>query len=109
MLRPFQEGEPWGTAHLDVVGPFRIKNTERYLITAVDSFGGWPEVKELNHCPTSADIISFLVSEIIARHGVPKKIVSDNGSILVSENIEDVLCRNWNYAGHYFQLSPTSK
>jgi transposase InsO family protein len=85
MLRPFQDGEPWGTVHLDVVGPFRLQNTEIYLITAVDSFSGWAEVLEILHCPTSADFLYFLISEIIARHGVPRKVVSDNGSIMVSE------------------------
>ncbi len=85
LLRPFQEGEPWGTVHVDVVGPLRFQNEERFLITAIDSFGAWVEVQEVYHSPTSADFVSFLVSEIITRHGVPKRIVSDNGSILVSE------------------------
>jgi transposase InsO family protein len=85
MLRPFQAGAPGDVWNLDVVGPLRIQNQERYFITAVDSFGGWPEAKELDHCPTSEDLVSFLIAEVIARHGVPRKIVCDNGSIMVSE------------------------
>jgi transposase InsO family protein len=84
-LRPFRAGLPWDTLHIDVVGPFRIGDTEFYLITAVDSFGGWAEAKALRYHPTSADIVAFLISEIIARHGVPKRLVCDNGRILTSE------------------------
>ena len=65
---------PWSRLHIDYAGPI---NGSYYLVV-VDSFTKWPEVFKCRR-PTSTTTINFL-NELFARFGVPRKIVSDNGT-----------------------------
>ena len=65
---------PWSRLHIDYAGPL---NGFFYLI-AVDSFSKWPEIFKTRH-PTSKNTINAL-DEIFSRFGVPRTIVSDNGT-----------------------------
>ena len=65
---------PWSRLHIDYAGPL---NGYFYLIV-VDSFSKWPEIFKTRH-PTSKNTINAL-DEIFSRFGVPKTVVSDNGT-----------------------------
>ena len=51
-------------------------NGKTYLIV-VDYFSGYPEIALLNST-TSSDVITHMKS-CFARHGIPEKVISDNG------------------------------
>ena len=64
--------EPWEKVGLDL---FQLAGKD-YLI-AIDYMSNYPEVALLNSC-TSSSVIMHLKS-FFARHGIPRRVVSDNG------------------------------
>lgn len=79
-LQPIQSSEIFERIHTDIMGPCKPSgNGNRYILTAIDGFSRYgfaralPEVK-------SSDVIKFITDEIITKHGLPKQIVTDNGS-----------------------------
>ena len=75
--------EPFHRVHIDFCGPFM---NSMWLILQ-DAFSKWPEVVRMNNDITSAATIKVLRS-IFSHTGVPRSLVSDNGSSLVSEEME---------------------
>jgi len=61
-----------------------------YLLT--DSFSKWPEVFEMNK--TDAKSMVDKLREIVARYGLPGKIVSDNGPQFTSNEYREFCNRN---------------
>ena len=67
----------WG---IDIVGKLpTAKGNITYDIVAVDYFSKWVEAKALISI-TCDDIKSFLWKNIVNRYGIPKIIVTDNGT-----------------------------
>ena len=64
---------------IDLVGPLpRSSAGNKYLVVAMDYLSKWPEVAALPD-KTSAGVTQFFIRDIIARHGCPKEVLSDNG------------------------------
>ncbi len=80
---------PWETVHIDLCGPFP---TGESLLVCVDACSRWPEVAIL-HTTTSKVIIHHL-QKFFVTHGLPEQVVSDNGSNLVSIEIESFFSSN---------------
>ncbi len=80
---------PWETVHIDLCGPFP---TGESLLVCVDACSRWPEVAIL-YTATSKVIIHHL-QKFFASHGLPEQVVSDNGSNLVSIEIESFFSSN---------------
>ena len=76
----------WQEVALDLLGP--LPGGE-YLLVTVDYFSRWMEV-DVIYSTTSATIIKCLDSHF-ARYGVPVGLRTDNGSNLVSEEMEKYL------------------
>lgn len=86
-LRPTVMPEkPWQEVHIDLCGPFPSGES---LLVCEDACTRWPEVVILRST-TSAAIIGHL-RKIFAVHGLPEKVVTDNGANLVSEEFETFL------------------
>ena len=86
-LRPtVMPGRPWQDVHIDLCGPFPSGES---LLVSEDTCTRWPEVAILRST-TSAAIIGHL-RKIFAVHGLPEKVVTDNGANLVSEEFENFL------------------
>lgn len=86
-LRPTEmPAKPWQEVHIDLCGPFPSGES---LLVCEDACTRWPEVAILRST-TSAAIIGHL-RKIFAVHGLPEKVVTDNGPNLVSEEFEDFL------------------
>ena len=88
-LHPWQwPDKPWSRLHLDFAGPFLRK---MYLIL-VDAHSKWMDVvlmSDITSCQTIAKLkITF------ATHGLPKKIVTDNGSSFVSQEFKKFMLQN---------------
>lgn len=76
------EDSPWSRLHVDIAGPCQ---GGKYFLIVVDSYSKWLEVEVLSHI-TSTVIIAKL-RRLFATHGIPRTIVSDQGTQFVSEEI----------------------
>jgi transposase InsO family protein len=65
---------------MDLVGPLpRATGNRRWLIIATDYFTKWVEAEPLASI-RDKDSIKFVWKNIITRFGIPKTIISDNGT-----------------------------
>ena len=80
--------KPWSRLHLDYAGPFLNK----MFLVLVDAHSKWLEVVPVS-AATSMVTIEKLRT-IFATHGLPERIVTDNGSVFTSEEFENFLHGN---------------
>jgi len=76
---------PWQRIHIDFAGP--IDNVMYFII--VDAYSKWPEVITMRFA-TSFNCIVALTA-LFARHGIPERLVSDNGTQFVSREFSNFL------------------
>ncbi|XP_068475087.1 uncharacterized protein [Phaseolus vulgaris] len=73
---------PWSfhTWGIDIMGPFppAIRHM-KYLVVAIEYFTKWIEAKRVAQI-TAHKIMHFVWKSIVCRFGVPKRLVSDNGT-----------------------------
>src|ERR1044072_4966190 len=76
----------WG---LDILRPFVLgAYPNKYLIVGVDYFTKWIEAEALAKI-TAQNILHFYKRNILARFGIPKAIVTDNGIQFTDKNFQD--------------------
>ncbi|CAA0815728.1 Unknown protein, partial [Striga hermonthica] len=81
-LIPFAQ---WG---IDLVGPLPMGTGQRkFLVVAVDYFTKWVEAEPLAKI-TEEKMIQFLFNNICCRFGVPKVLISDNGTQFQGKRIQ---------------------
>uniref|UniRef100_A0A2N9GI29 Uncharacterized protein n=1 Tax=Fagus sylvatica TaxID=28930 RepID=A0A2N9GI29_FAGSY len=91
---PFSQ---WG---LDIVGPLpRAPGNRQWLIVATDYFTKWVEAEPLVHI-TDADSKRFVWKNIITRFGIPRVLVSDNGSQFTSGPFRE-FCEQYGIRNHF--------
>lgn len=77
----------------DVVGPLpKTKRGNAYIITVIDYFSKWGEAKATKR-QTSSDIVDML-TEIFARFGTPKQMITDQGPSYMSSEFTNFLKTN---------------
>lgn len=70
----------WG---LDIVGPFpKSKGQMQYIVVANDYATKWVEAKPLGRIREN-DVIEFFMEFIVFRFGIPRIVVTDNGTQFV--------------------------
>ncbi|XP_055605789.1 uncharacterized protein K02A2.6-like [Uranotaenia lowii] len=74
----------WQRVHIDFAGP--INDTYYRFSLQVDSLSKWPEIVPTKRITTSATIT--ILRQIFARFGMPEVLVSDNGTLLTSDQFE---------------------
>ena len=88
-LHPWEwPSRPWEIIHIDYAGPFLGK----MLLIMVDAYSKWLEVHPTNVATSRAT--TEKLRSTFAIHGLPKTIVSDNGSNFCSEEFEEFLAKN---------------
>ena len=88
-LHPWEwPAQPWSRLHLDFAGPFL---GHMYLVL-VDAYLKWLDV-QIMQSTTSESTIRKL-QDIFATHGLPQKIVTDNGSAFTSATFQSFMDRN---------------
>ncbi|XP_057452459.1 uncharacterized protein LOC130744287 [Lotus japonicus] len=76
----------WG---VDLVGPFPTARSQmKFILVAVDYFIKWVEVEPLASI-TAAKTTSFYWKRIVCRFGLPRAIVSDNGTQFASNQTKE--------------------
>jgi ribonuclease HI len=79
-LQPLVSPWPFAQWGMDLVGPLpRATGNRRWLIVATDYFTKWVEAEPLANI-RDKDSIKFVWKNIITRFGIPKTIISDNGT-----------------------------
>ena len=67
----------WG---IDLIGPLsRTSDGNQWLVVAIDYLTKWPEAKAIRD-KRAETVASFIVDDIICRHGVPSELVTDQGT-----------------------------
>ena len=78
MIEPF---EKWA---LDFVGPISpLSHKRKYILVYTDYVTKWVEAKDLFRA-TNKSVVEFIYEEIFTRFGVPREIVTDQGSQFTS-------------------------
>ena len=80
--------EPWERLHLDYAGPFM----DHMFLVIVDTHSKWVDKYIVNQATSKATINKLRTS--FATHGLPRVIVTDNGSNFTSTEFEDFLTQN---------------
>ena len=75
--------EPFEYVGFDILGPFlpATDRANKYILVAMDYMSKWPEAIAVDNIE-SKTICEFLTDFIICRHGVPDKLISDQGTQL---------------------------
>lgn len=92
----------FGHIHIDVVGPLPPSREFQYILTCVDRFTRWPEAWPIKNMSTYI-IAEHLVSQWIARFGVPDVITTDQGRQFESELFKQLM---ESFSIHHIRSSP---
>ncbi|MGV7988762.1 integrase, partial [Mycobacterium kansasii] len=76
----------WG---FDVIGPINPPSSKgkQYILAVTDYFSKWSEAIALRNV-REKEVVDFIRHAIIYRHGIPKKIVTDNGTPFKNRGME---------------------
>ena len=74
--------------HVDFAGPI----SEQMYTVVVDAYSKFPEVVKMTNITTGTTITALC--DIFSTHGLPKILVSDNGSQFTSKEFEKVCVNN---------------
>ncbi|KAL0445859.1 UNVERIFIED_CONTAM: hypothetical protein Slati_1713800 [Sesamum latifolium] len=78
---PFDQ---WG---IDILGPFPLAVAQKkFIVVAVEYFTKWVEAEALAKI-TEKEMINFIWKNIICRFGIPRVLISDNGTQLQGKAI----------------------
>ncbi|XP_041999852.1 uncharacterized protein LOC121749342 [Salvia splendens] len=75
---------------MDFMGLFPASEGNLYILVAVDYVSKWIEAKATRTCE-SREVVKFLKSNIFTRYGVPRAIISDQGTHFVNRTIEALM------------------
>uniref|UniRef100_A0A2N9I3J5 Uncharacterized protein n=1 Tax=Fagus sylvatica TaxID=28930 RepID=A0A2N9I3J5_FAGSY len=99
-LNPIASPWPFSQWGLDIVGPLpRAPGNRQWLIVATDYFTKWVEAEPLVHI-TDADSKRFVWKNIITRFGIPRVLVSDNGSQFTRGPFRE-FCEQYGIRNHF--------
>lgn len=79
----------WG---MDFMGPFPISNSYEYILVAVEYTSKWIEDAATRNC--TADTVVKFLQKIVSRFGVPRIIISDNGTHFVNAKVRMFMKKN---------------
>lgn len=83
-LQPLTSPWPFVMWGLSIIGPMPVGSKQcEFWLVGVDYFSKWDEAKPYPKI-TSLKVRQFFLNEIIVRFGLPKVLVSDNGTQFTS-------------------------
>ena len=91
LLQPQVLIEPFEKWALDFIGPINCPSKQKkYILVCTDYVTKWVEAKELFFA-TEHSVISFLYEDIFTHFGVPREIVTDQGSQFTYNLVEKLM------------------
>ena len=89
-LKNIQEVELFDVWGIDFMGPFPPSSGKNYILVAVDYVSKWVEAVAL---PTNDAkvVVKFLRHNIFSRFGVPRALISDQGTHFINKLLENLL------------------
>ncbi|XP_058774637.1 uncharacterized protein LOC131648923 [Vicia villosa] len=90
LLNPMLEVELFDLWGIDFMGPFHPSSGKNYILVAVDYISKWIEAVAL---PTNDAkvVVNFLKHNIFSRFGVPRELISDEGTHFSNKLMENLL------------------
>ena len=86
-LRSIHSPWPFHTWGIDILGPFPLATRQmKFLIVAIEYFTKWVEAEPVAHI-TAQKVEHFVWKNIVCRFGIPKRLVSDNGTQFTSHQL----------------------
>jgi hypothetical protein len=78
--------EPFHTIGVDIVGPLTPTEEHKYqyIIVFTDYFTKWAEAFPMRTQDANT-VAQILLKEIVLRHGIPKRILSDRGKVFIGQ------------------------
>lgn len=91
-LQPIEPpGSPFERVGIDFLGPFPLSTSgNRWIIVAIDHLTRYAETASVPTA-TALQVATFLLSNIILRHGAPRVLLSDRGSPFLAQVVHNVL------------------
>ena len=83
-LTPIPVGGPFDMVGVDVLQLPKTKRGNRYAVVFMDYLTKWPEVYAVPD-QTAPTLARLFVEEVISRHGVPSRLLSDRGPSFLSK------------------------
>ena len=88
-LHPWEwPSQPWSRIHLDFAGPF----LGHMFLVIVDAHSKWLDVHQMQSITSSKTIEKLRI--VFATHGLPQKVVTDNGPSFTSEEFRTFMSLN---------------
>ena len=97
MIEPF---EKWDIDFVGIISPMSRKN--KYILVCTDYVTKWVESKALFRA-TKKSMVEFIYEEIFTRFGVPREIVTDQGSQFTYKLMKELTTK---YGIHHCKSSP---
>jgi len=86
---------PGEILYFDILGPYTPSRQQfKYLLVTVDQFTKWVEIFPLKNIRMET-VGKVMENEIFCRYGIPKVLVSDNGTNFTSKTMK-YFCKQWN-------------
>ena len=82
------ESVPWNSISIDFMGPSHRLQGKTFL-SVIDWYSRYPFIFEIKKC--DAKNVIHKLNDLFAMTGIPKRIISDNGSVFRSEDIKEFL------------------
>ncbi|KAL5165130.1 Gypsy retrotransposon integrase-like protein 1 [Glycine soja] len=94
----------WG---IDVIGAIEPKasNDHHFILVAIDYFTKWVEATSYTNFTRSV-VVRFIKRELICRYGLPRKIITDNGTNLNNKMMQE-MCEDFKIQHH--NSTPTGR
>lgn len=92
LMMPIKTNGPWDTVGIDILGSFP-KSTNygnRYIVVCTDLFTKYIELRAIPDA-TAETIADFLLNQIIYRHSMMRKLLSDRGKQFTSEMFKELV------------------
>lgn len=88
-MQPIPVYGPWDTIAVDCLKMPTTPSGNCQIVVFMDYYTKWSEAFAVPNI-TAQTIANLLIDEIITRHGVPRRLLSDNGTNFTSNLIKDV-------------------
>ena len=96
---PFKQ---WGLDFIGVINP-NSSMIHKFIMNTIDYFKIWLE--EISCKNTYQEVVMEMIKRLITQFGIPKTIISDNGSAFIGTNLSKFVSKYgiyWFFSSNYY-------